>query len=146
MVVAKIVNIHFDKGVFRINAEIPVAGVGEAIESLIEELKSQLLGETESGKSGLLKITPKELNEKDAAKYIGRSISFLRTCRYKEKTGEMGSGPKYIRDLNKFIHYSVKDLDEWLNGRQRFRTCFEEKNSQIPERKSLTPFSQTNAR
>jgi hypothetical protein len=123
----KSVNIHFERGVFQISAEIPVVDASEAIESLVRELRSQLIGEERANESRSFKIAPKELNEKDAAIYIGKSVSFLRTCRYKAKRGEMDAGPRYTRDLNKFIWYPVKELDDWLAKRRLFRTCLEER-------------------
>jgi hypothetical protein len=121
------INIRFEKGVFRISAEIPVTKAREAIESIVSELSSRLLGEERPEKGLSLNAAPKTLDEKDAAKYIGRSVSFLRTCRYKARRGEPGGGPKYIRIRNKFIAYPVKELDEWLNQSQLFSTCLEEK-------------------
>ncbi|MDR1516401.1 MAG: hypothetical protein LBS45_11975 [Synergistaceae bacterium] len=121
------VSIRFEKGVFRISAEIPVTRARETIESIVGELNSQLLGEDQFVTGQTVKVAPKMLDEKEAAKYIGRSVSFLRTCRYKAKRGELNAGPKYIRLRNKFIAYPVKDLDDWLNHNQRFSTCFEEK-------------------
>ncbi|MDR0764627.1 MAG: hypothetical protein LBE65_03435 [Synergistaceae bacterium] len=120
------INIRFEKGVFQISAEIPVAGAREAIESFMWELNSQILGEERSADGQSSNITPKMLNERDAAKYIGKSVSFLRTCRYKAKRGEMDTGPRYIRVRNKFILYPIKELDDW-SSRRLFSTCLEEK-------------------
>ena len=120
-------NIHFEKGVFRISAEIPVAGAREAIDSLVCELNLQLLGEERSSGGQQINVPPKMLNERDAAKYIGRSVSFLRTCRYKAKQGEIDAGPKYVRLRNKFILYPVRELDDWLNRNPLFSSCLEEK-------------------
>jgi hypothetical protein len=90
------------------------------------ELNSQILGEEWSADGQSWNITPKMLNERDEAKYIGKSISFLRTCRYKAKRGEMDTGPRYIRVRNKFILYPIKELDDW-SSRRLFSTCLEEK-------------------
>jgi hypothetical protein len=120
-------NIRFEKGVFRISTEIPVAGAREAIDSLVYELNLQLLGEERSTVGQSANISPKMLNERDAARYIGRSVSFLRTCRYKAKQGEIDAGPKYVRLRNKFILYPVKELDDWLNRSQLFSSCMEER-------------------
>jgi hypothetical protein len=139
------ISIRFEKGVFQISAEIPVAKAREAIESFVGELSAQLLGEElpASGKS--LNIAPRLLNERDAARYIGRSVSFLRTCRNKAKRGETDPGPRYVRHLGKLIFFPVKELDDWLNRNSLFRTRLEEKTCieggqvtipQIPETKS----------
>jgi hypothetical protein len=121
------INIHFEKGVFQVSAEIPVAGAKEAIETLVCELNLQLLGEERSTVAQSEKIPPKLLNEHDAAIYIGRSVSFLRTCRYKAKQGEINAGPRYVRLRNKFILYPVKELDDWLDRNRLFSSCLEEK-------------------
>ena len=121
------INIHFEKGVFRISAEIPVAGAREAIDSLVSELNLQLLGEERSSVGQSANMPPKMLNERDAAKYIGRSVSFLRVCRYKTKQGEIDAGPRYVRLRNKFILYPVNELDDWLNRNHLFGSCLEEK-------------------
>jgi hypothetical protein len=120
------INIRFEKGVFQISAEIPVAGAREAIGSFIGELNSQILGEEGPADGQSWDISPKLLNERDAAKYIGKSVSFLRTCRYKAKRGKTDAGPRYIRVRNKFILYPVKELDDW-SSRRLFSTCLEEK-------------------
>ena len=120
-------NIRFEKGVFRISAEIPVAGAREAIDSLICELNLQLLGEERSAGGQQVNVAPKLLNERDAARYIGKSVSFLRTCRYKTKQGEIDAGPRYVRLRSKFILYPVKELDDWLNRNRLFSSCMEER-------------------
>jgi hypothetical protein len=139
MSVSNNVSIRFEKGVFRISAEIPVTRAREAIESIVGELNSQLLGEDQFAAGQTAKVAPKVLDEKDAAKYIGRSVSFLRTCRYKGRRGELDAGPKYIRLRNKFIAYPVTDLDEWLSHNERFSTCFEEKV--YAESRKIVPFT-----
>jgi hypothetical protein len=121
------IGIHFEKGVFRVSAEIPVAGAKEAIELLVCELNLQLLGDEKGPAGQPANIPPKMLNERDAAIYIGRSVSFLRTCRYKAKRGEADAGPRYVRLRNKFILYPVKELDDWLNRNRLFSSCLEEK-------------------
>ena len=121
------ISIAFEKGVFRISAEIPVARAKEAIESIVGELNSQLLGEECLAAGQTAKVAPRALCEKDAAKYIGRSVSFLRTCRYKARRGEMDAGPRYIRVRGKFIMYPVKELDAWLERNRLFATCLEER-------------------
>jgi hypothetical protein len=66
------------------------------------------------------------LNEKDAAKYIGRSVSFLRSCRYDGKKSGQSRGPKYTRDSQRCIRYPVKELDKWLENRYLYGACCEE--------------------
>jgi hypothetical protein len=127
MAVPNNISIRFEKGVFHVSAEIPVAGAREAIDLFAGELSLQILGEEQAGGSRPVKIAPRMLNERDAAKYIGRSVSFLRTCRYKAKRGGMDPGPKYVRYSNKLIFYPVEELDGWLSRNRLFSTCLEEK-------------------
>lgn len=137
------INIHFEKGIFHISAEIPVAAAKESIASLVGELNSQLLGEEQTVSGQPVKIAPKMLNERDAARYIGRSPSFLRSCRYKSKRGKTNSGPKYVRYLDKLIFYPVKELDDWLNRSQLFSTCLEEKIYSEADETLKLPVSQS---
>ncbi|MCL2009152.1 MAG: hypothetical protein FWG71_01230 [Synergistaceae bacterium] len=79
-------NIHIEKGCLRIDAQIPLACACEEIEAFIHELKIQLLGDKKLRSYRPLNLPPQELSEKDAARYIGRTVSFLRGCRYAGKT------------------------------------------------------------
>ena len=122
---AKNIEIHIDGGYLRINGRIPVATASEELESFVRELKFQLFGEkSKEGQSE--NFAPKDLNEKDAARYIGRSVSFLRTCRYEERKGMRDKGPKYTRDSARCIRYPVKELDKWLQSKRLYSVCREE--------------------
>ena len=122
---AKNIEINIDGGYLRINGRIPVATASEELESFVRELKFQLFGEkSKEGQSE--NFAPKDLNEKDAARYIGRSVSFLRTCRYEERKGMRDKGPKYTRDSARCIRYPVKELDKWLQSKRLYTMCREE--------------------
>ena len=53
------------------------------------------------------------VNEKDAASYIGMSVSYLQHARcygaYKKQT----PGPDYLK-LGRSVRYRLEDLDKWL--------------------------------
>ena len=51
------------------------------------------------------------LNDKQAARYIGFKAQTLRNWRHARK------GPKYIKQ-SRSVRYSVRDLDEWMEGRK----------------------------
>jgi hypothetical protein len=123
--VAKNIDIHIEGGYLQINGRIPVATASEELESFVRELKFQLFGE-KSGEGEPEHLAPKDLNEKDAARYIGRSVSFLRTCRYEERKGMRDKGPKYTRDSARCIRYPVKELDKWLQSKRLYSVCREE--------------------
>ena len=67
------------------------------------------------GKEGESKIQSQVLCEKDTAKYIGMSRSFLRQDRVNGPHGNRTSGPPYIR-VGRRILYRRSDLDTWLEG------------------------------
>ena len=50
---------------------------------------------------------PSNLRERDAARYLGLSTSYLRKAR------RFGRGPTYIH-LGRAIRYAVSDLQAWL--------------------------------
>jgi hypothetical protein len=127
MKVANNISIHIEGGFLQISGQIPVASAGAEIESFIRELKFHLFGEAQVKNDRPEGISPKDLNEKDAAKYIGRSVSFLRSCRYNGKHHGRDRGPKYARDSERCIRYPVKELDSWLEGRRLYSACCEEK-------------------
>jgi hypothetical protein len=122
---AKNIDIHIEGGYLQIKGRIPVATAGEELESFVRELKFQLFGE-KSRDEGSQSYVPKDLNEKDAARYIGRSVSFLRSCRYEERKGMRDKGPRYTRDSERCIRYPVKELDKWLTNRKLYYTGREE--------------------
>jgi hypothetical protein len=107
------ISIHIEGGYLWISGQIPVASAGAEIDSFIQELKFQLFGENQPKNDHPKPLAPKDLNEKDAAKYIGRSVSFLRDCRYKGKKSGQERGPKYTRDSERCIRYPVKN---WTSG------------------------------
>ena len=51
------------------------------------------------------------LRERDAARYIGMSVAFLRQARMRAR------GPAYFR-IGRSIRYRVSDLDVWLSARR----------------------------
>jgi len=51
------------------------------------------------------------LNDKQAARYIGFHEQTLRNWRHARK------GPKYVKQYRS-VRYSVRDLDEWMEGRK----------------------------
>ena len=119
-------NIQIEKGYLRIDAQIPLASVGEEIEAFIHELKLQLLGDKKLKNNRPMNMPPQELNEKDAARYIGRTVSFLRGCRYAGKTKNGSRGPKYSRVTKRGIRYSVKELDKWRSDQHLYSASCEE--------------------
>jgi predicted DNA-binding transcriptional regulator AlpA len=66
------------------------------------------------------------LDERDAAAYVGFTVSALRLWRRQDR------GPSYIQ-VNRSIRYRVSDLDAWLNAH-----LVDPVNERIPELKSRT--------
>lgn len=62
-------------------------------------------------------IQPRLINEKDAARYIGMSESFLRKGRMEGKRQGKTPPPPYLR-LGRSIKYRLEDLDQWLEARK----------------------------
>ena len=122
---AKNIDIHIEGGYLQIKGRIPVATAGDELESFVRELKFQLFGERSRDEQPQ-DFAPKDLNEKDAARYIGRSVSFLRSCRYEERKGMRDKGPRYTRDSERCIRYPVKELDKWLTNRKMYYSGREE--------------------
>ncbi|MDR1482271.1 MAG: helix-turn-helix domain-containing protein [Synergistaceae bacterium] len=122
---AKNISINIEDGYLHIKGHIPVVDADEELESFVRELKFQLFGKSLEEKSSPV-LAARSLNEKDAAKYIGMSVSFLRERRYKGKDKKSGRGPKYMRDSKHRIRYLVKELDEWLEQRMQYSSCCEE--------------------
>ena len=54
------------------------------------------------------------LTEKEAAKYIGMSCSFLNQDRINSYRKNRTHGPAFMK-LGRSIRYHKKDLDDWLN-------------------------------
>ena len=87
-----------------------------------------MLGNEQNVNVKTIAYAPKELNEKDAAKYIGRSLSFLRSFRLNGKGKRQDSGPKYTRDTARCVRYPIKELDMWLESRKLYSSSCEELN------------------
>jgi len=119
-------NVHIEKGYLRVDAQIPLACAGEEIEAFIHELKLQLLGDKKLKDYRPINLPPQELNEKDAAKYIGRTVSFLRSRRYAGNAKKGGRGPKYTRGTKRGIRYPVRELDKWLESQPLYSASCEE--------------------
>jgi hypothetical protein len=135
MTMSNNISIHIEGGYLQISGQIPVASAGTEIESFVRELKFQLFGEKQPEKGHSSALSPQDLNEKEAAKYIGRSISFLRGCRYNGKHNGQDRGPKYTRDSKRCIRYPVRELDRWLESRRLYSACCEEEIQSQEEEK-----------
>lgn len=123
------INVSVDKGFLRVVGEISVASGKEELETFVGEINWQLLGDRKSSRLPSFGVVAKELNEADAAIYIGRSKSFLRACRHDGKQGEKGRkrrGPKYTRYGPRSIRYPVAELDKWLAGMNLYEVSCEE--------------------
>jgi predicted DNA-binding transcriptional regulator AlpA len=59
-------------------------------------------------------IEKKVLSEKEAAKYIGFSSSFLRSSRCYGNIGNRTPAPNFIK-VGKAVRYRVSDLDKFLD-------------------------------
>ena len=58
------------------------------------------------------------LNEKEAAAYIGMSVSFLQKDRLADgRPRGHAPGPRYIK-IGRAVRYLVEDLDAWLDARR----------------------------
>ena len=60
----------------------------------------------------VLGIQPRALNEEGAARYIGRSVFYLRDARLGRTKLP---GPKFLR-VGRNINYLVEELDAWLDS------------------------------
>jgi len=92
------INVSVEKGFLRVIGEIPVTSTKEELEAFISDITWRLLGDKENKKAPSFGLLRRELTEADAAIYIGRSRSFLRSCRHEGKKGKCPRGPKYTRD------------------------------------------------
>jgi hypothetical protein len=120
------INIFVEGGYLRITCQVPVSSTSDDLAAFIEELKFHVLGSERNTNVRTISYAPKELNEKDAARYIGRSVSFLRSFRLKGKNKREGGGPKYTKDTRHCVRYPVKELDAWLTGRKLYSSSCEE--------------------
>ena len=115
------ISVFVDKGCLRVIGEISVASGKEELEEFLSEISFKLLGDKRLPKLRSFGVSVKELNEKDAAIYIGRSKSFLRKCRMEGFVGKIQRGPKYTRDSERTIRYPIDELDKWLANRKKFQ-------------------------
>jgi len=58
-------------------------------------------------------ISPVALTEKDAARYIGMSVAFLRADRMNGHRSGRTPGPPFLQ-IGRSIRYLASDLDSWL--------------------------------
>ena len=123
------INVSVDKGFLRVIGEVPVASSKEELEAFVAEIGWQLLGDKECIKTPSFGLGVKELTEAEAAIYIGRSKSFLRSCRREGKKGKRPRGPKYTRDSERSIRYPVEELDRWLASRSLYEAACEEQRN-----------------
>ena len=56
------------------------------------------------------------LTEKEAAEYIGMSISYLRQDRCYGAVGGRVAGPKFLK-YGRVVRYRINHLNEWLDAR-----------------------------
>jgi hypothetical protein len=57
---------------------------------------------------------PEWMNEKQAARYIGKSQEFLRSRRMAESARYETKGPFYWDDIENSVRYRTEDLNDWL--------------------------------
>ncbi len=119
------INIYVEGGYLQISCQIPITSTPDDMAAFIEELKFHMLGKTGDINVKTITYAPKELNEKEAAEYIGRSLTYLRSFRLKGK-GRREGGPKYTRDTARCIRYPVKELDKWRETRKLYASRCEE--------------------
>jgi hypothetical protein len=110
------VDVRISRGFLKVTGEIKVASSREELETFISRIHFMLLGDKEySKKLPSFAVTPRELTEKEAAVYIGRSVTFLRRCRMAKYAGKKNyRGPKYNRVTERTIRYPVPELDIWM--------------------------------
>ncbi len=63
-----------------------------------------------------LKLMRRCLTEKEAAHYIGMSVSFLRRDRMEGVIGKSTPGPKWLK-IGRSVRYLKEELDNWLEKR-----------------------------
>jgi hypothetical protein len=120
------IDVRVSCGVLTVTGEIPVASSKEDIESFVGEVHFALLGDRKLVDARPL-VPVKELTEKEAAIYIGRSVSFLRRCRTKRYSGNRQYiGPKYIRCGQRIIRYPIEELDKFRAAQHRYQAICEE--------------------
>lgn len=60
---------------------------------------------------------PRMLSTRDAAEFLGMSLSFLRMSRCEGHRGNRTPGPPFYR-IGKVVRYSTADLRAWLAARR----------------------------
>ena len=53
------------------------------------------------------------MDEKDAARYVGMSVAYLRKSRMEGNRKKRTPAPPYIK-IGRSVRYLLRDLDEWL--------------------------------
>jgi predicted DNA-binding transcriptional regulator AlpA len=61
-------------------------------------------------------IKPRCLTTRDAARYLGLSVSLLRKYRLMGPDDPGTHGPKFIRISQQLIVYDIKELDAWVES------------------------------
>jgi len=83
-------------------------------------------------------VKPRAMSEPDAAKYIGRTASWLKQTRFADKRrladGLPPIGPCHVQQGRKVFYY-VEDLDAWAD---QFRYCTPPGWEHIVEHNKLT--------
>jgi predicted DNA-binding transcriptional regulator AlpA len=64
-------------------------------------------------------VSPRGLDEEQAATYTGMSVSFLQKSRSTGQTGSRTPGPRF-KKIGKRVIYDLADLDAWLNSFQSY--------------------------
>ena len=122
---ALVVDVYIDKGNLIISGELPVSCGLDELEAFIAEIRLKLLGDREQAPTPQ-SIVKHELTEGEAAKYIGKSKSFLRRCRRDGRVNGCQRGPCYTRDTERTIRYPIGELDKWLASRELYQVSCEE--------------------
>ncbi|GHV57975.1 hypothetical protein FACS1894216_22600 [Synergistales bacterium] len=116
------VSVYVENGCLKVIGEIPVAGDRGAFDAFIAAIIMKLLGDSKKPKLQSFSPAARELAERDASIYIGRSRAFLKKCRLEGSTGGRPRGPKFTRESARCVRYPIDELDKWLAGRARYET------------------------
>lgn len=65
-----------------------------------------------------ISLDPRALSERNAAKYIGMSRSFLAQSRMTGKRATRTPAPDFIK-IGRTVRYLKDDLDRWLESQQK---------------------------
>jgi len=69
---------------------------------------------------GKILVSPRGLNEEQAAIYTGMSVSYLQKARCNGPTGNRTPGPAF-KKIGKRVIYDIADLDAWLDSFRPYR-------------------------